>query len=113
MKTLVVQVVPGPSPDADVEAIVLSLERLARNPSLAQHVEVTRGVDEGNFVNVTFKTSDPGELWRAIQAALDLREASPAANMITAVCEGDHGWDDYLLLHHRDPEQQVDRLRVQ
>ena len=27
-----------------------------------------------------------------------------------AVCEGQHGWDDYLLLHHYDAELKRDEV---
>jgi hypothetical protein len=27
-----------------------------------------------------------------------------------AMCEGQRGWEDYLLLHHYDPAVQLDRL---
>ena len=27
------------------------------------------------------------------------------------VCEGEHGWDDYLLLHHFDPAEPLDTMR--
>jgi hypothetical protein len=69
---------------------------------------VTRGVDKGPWINIDFRPSDLRPLW---QAARELVRADPAlAGCAIACCEGEHGWDDYRLLHHFDPAEPLDEV---
>jgi hypothetical protein len=41
----------------------------------------------------------------------ELLQADPAlANIAIVVCQGERGWDDYLLLHHFDSSVPLDQL---
>jgi hypothetical protein len=83
-------------------------EAIARLARLADDVRVTEGEDERRYVSVDFKTTDLPGLWSAIRAVV--QSLSGLAGAAIIVCEGEHGWDDYLLLHHFDPSEKLDEL---
>jgi hypothetical protein len=73
----------------------------------AQFVE---GNDDGRYVNITFKAA-PKTGWALVSGVLALpRVGRPAQRGCIVVCEGKHGWDDYLLLHHPDRTQILDTI---
>ncbi len=109
MKTLTVQIQAGLATALEAEQAVAQLLALAGEKLLASngkaipaedtHAEAVQG---DGCINVNFRTPDITGLWRAIQARLGLGEGSkpPIANALIVVCEGQYGWDDYLILHH-------------
>jgi hypothetical protein len=102
MKRLNIQLQPARSPELNLA------EAVAKLSSLAPGVRTTEGQDQGLYVNVDFKTADLSGLWKSVQRALEAVPGLKRAAII--VCEGERGWDDYLLLHHLDPQEQVDAL---
>jgi hypothetical protein len=73
--------------------------------------ETSTGEDEGPYVNFTFLAKNLPELWtrikRDVLANPTHGESVSRASII--VCEGKHGWDDYLLLHHYDRTLELDQ----
>ena len=70
--------------------------------------DVQRGEDNGLYININFDTNDIVSLWDAIG---ELVSSDPLwASATIACCEGDNGWDDYLLLYHFDDTEQLDTL---
>jgi hypothetical protein len=71
--------------------------------------------DDGPRINLLFDAASTLDSWPLIYSTLyedagigaDLRRSS------IAVCQGRIGWEDYLLLHHFDPDVSCDRLTVQ
>jgi hypothetical protein len=57
---------------------------------------------------VDFEAEDAVELWMAVRA--ELRAVPGLAAAAIVCCQGAQGWDDYLLLHHFDPTEPLDRL---
>jgi hypothetical protein len=102
MKRLHIQIQPARSPKLDVPEAIVRLSRLADG------VRTTEGHDEGRYVNLDFKVSDLTGLWAAVRE--QLRAIPEVAVAAIVVCEGEHGWDDYLLLHHFDPSEPLDQL---
>jgi hypothetical protein len=103
MKRLHVQLQPARSPELDVPEAVARLSRLAASAC------VTDGEDDGRrYVNVDFKAVDLRGLWARVRA--ELKTIPGLAGAAIVVCEGEHGWDDYLLLHHFDPAEQRDQF---
>jgi hypothetical protein len=102
MKVLNVQLQPDRSPTLDVSATV------ARLRALASDSWVSQGEDDGRHVNIGFGAADPAELWAAVQE--HLRADAGLAGAAIVVCQGECGWDDYLLLHHFDPTEPLDQL---
>jgi hypothetical protein len=69
---------------------------------------ISRGNDKGEYVNLYFATDDLKSLWESVRHTLS---AAPGlANATIVACEGENGWDDYLLLHHFDPSEALDGL---
>jgi hypothetical protein len=102
MKGVYVQIQPGRSPTLDVPK---ALDRLG---ALGGKVTLKGGRGRGRYVNVDFATDDPLELWAAIRNLLQLDTRLADATIVC--CEGTHGWDDYLLLHHFHPTESVDAM---
>jgi hypothetical protein len=102
MKRLNVQIQPALSPAMDEAGAVTRLR------SLAVGARITEGDDEGCYVNIGYSATDLANLWRAVHRELESVAGLAAATII--VCEGEHGWADYLLLHHYDPSEPLDTL---
>lgn len=100
MKSLVVQIQPARAPHLDVEATVALLT------ANGDEVAVKHGSDSGPFVNVTFRTVSLSELWPRLEQLIRSTPQLSTAAIVT--CEGEQGWDDYLLLHHFDSEEPPD-----
>ena len=60
------------------------------------------------YVNVDFRTEDILSLWGSVQKVL--KSTNGMAKAAIVVCEGENGWDDYLLLHHFNPDETLDVL---
>ncbi|MDB5296664.1 MAG: hypothetical protein JWO31_2647 [Phycisphaerales bacterium] len=98
MPEVCVQFQPGRVTPADEERVLNAFRRAV--PA----AEETAGDDGGRYVNLAFKTPSAAAGWTAVSAVLDLPAAGVAARASCIVtCQGEHGWDDYLLLHHYDP----------
>jgi hypothetical protein len=100
MKQLTVNLQPARSPELDVA------ETLTRLRDLAPDTRINEG--DGTYLNVSFKTANLPGLWELLQKVVRTVPGLAAAAII--VCEGEQGWDDYLLLHHFDPSQPLDSL---
>ena len=71
--------------------------------------EIVTGEDYGRFENIMFNVESPEVALSNIQAVFDspaIGRAARASCIVT--CEGENGWDDYLLLHHYDPTENPD-----
>jgi hypothetical protein len=102
MKQLTINLQPARAPGLDVPEAVARLTRLAAG------AWVTEGEDTGRYVNVSFQTGDLLGLWTSLRE--ELQGIPGLAGAVIVVCEGEHGWDDYLLLHHFNPQEQLDHL---
>jgi hypothetical protein len=102
MKRLHVQIQPARSAELNIA------EAVAQLGSLASGAQVTELQNDGSTYNVDFRTPDLPVLWECVR---DVVHAVPGlARAAIIVCEGEHGWDDYLLLHHFNPKETVDTL---
>jgi hypothetical protein len=101
MKRLHIQIQPARSPGLDAETAVARLQTLAA-------ATVSRGEDNGPYINVNFRPAEVRLLWRAVREQVRA-DAALAASAIVC-CEGEHGWDDYRLLHHFDPSEPLDEV---
>lgn len=102
---------PNRAPSLDMADVRRACETIAAAGFVERHKEIV-GEDRGPYVNHMFATACPPLLWRALrEQLLDDARLGPllkAASM--TMCEGADGWNDYLLLHHFDPDQPLDRL---
>jgi hypothetical protein len=72
--------------------------------------EVTAGDEEGErYETFVFRAESPAEAVSRLSPVLD----TPALGVFArrsciATCQCEHGWEDYLLLHHFDPTMVLD-----
>ena len=107
-----IQVHPHRASGLDVERLVASCETMARGIKACRGFGSSQGEDEGAYINLTFATESVASSWPELRAAL-LESAEFGAALKRAcicICTGAEGWDDYLLLHHFDPEQPLNDL---
>ena len=62
----------------------------------------------GSYIDVAFRADDPAKLWASVRQ--ELFASVGLAESAIVVCEGQQGWDDYLLLHHYDSAVPLDDL---
>lgn len=110
MKCLSINFQPNRVPELDAAAVLFNLRALAAG--WAEGLNVEQGDEDGPYANVTYSVRDLAAFWAHLQAEMNRNPTVSAA--ITrgsiVVCEGEHGWDDYLLLHHFDPAEALDKL---
>lgn len=86
------------------EDAMLRVFRMVQAGSRTGRVEEGAKSD-GLHVTITARVENAVAFWDVVRSQPDF----PPARMIV-VCEGSLGWDDYLLLHHFDPQQALDQL---
>src|SRR5690349_5923195 len=91
-KVLAIQIQPSRSPKLNRS------EMIARLRGITADLLVNEGDDGGPYINIGLKAVDLSRLWGEVQRLLG--ENSDLANAAIVTCQGDSGWDDYLLLHH-------------
>lgn len=64
----------------------------------------------GQWRNFEFETNEIDAMWSALRAELatDTDRFAELQTRWIVVAEGNHGWDDYLMLAHFDPTVRVD-----
>ena len=107
MKALSIQIQPERAPDLKMEEVQAAFEAIAEMSSLVRHHQFDDGFDRTRYFNFTFGTEDLKGLWAMIQSTIYSNPvlAEPMAISSMAVCTGEHGWDDYHLLFHFDPDE--------
>lgn len=110
MPALKVQVLPELAPKLDLDG-VLALFSTAAELADAE-LEIKPGNDDGPYIDYDFRTRELMRLWEVLQSQvfLDSRIGPALARASIATCEGNRGWDDYLLLHHYDRSLVLDTL---
>ncbi len=87
-------------PDRASGAATQILEAFRQTIPTAQ---ITDGNDDGHYFNITFdvaSASDVLQFLHPIFHSPTLGRLARSSCIVT--CQGKHGWDDYLLLHHFD-----------
>jgi len=111
MKQICVQVQPGLDPRLSLDAVRAAFDAISASP-LVLWQERSEGKDQGPWLNFLIGTNDLACCWALLQRTLyqESTLGGPLTKCSIAVCEGMHGWDDYLLLHHLDPSEPLDTL---
>ena len=107
MSILSIQIQPERLGGIQTDHIVVQLRAAAEAHANVSAVEVARGDNEGPFVNVNITSDDLPALWLVVKQQV---EAAQIASGCIVVCQGARCWDDYLLLHHFDPEKKLDSI---
>ncbi len=108
MKCLSIQIQPQLCGLPDVAGLVDTLVANARSHSSTVNVSVTTGDDNGPYTNINIDSDDVAQLWTSIRRVI-INDSALSAGAI-ACCEGDNGWDDYLLLYHFDNSESIDAI---
>lgn len=112
MKAISIQVQPHRAPALDLESLRALFERIATTSPLVERHHFDEGHDKEHYLNFTFGTRDLPALWATLheQVYADPVFGTLVERSSIAVCEGMHGWDDYLTLHHFDTKKRRDAL---
>jgi hypothetical protein len=100
LRILSVQLQPDRVSDFDATLIVERLQQIGNDAS-GDTPPVDEGYDAGRYINVTFGSENVRELWDKLRNEIDGNLT--LARYAIVCCEGEDGWNDYLLLHHFDP----------
>ena len=100
MKYLCIQLQPGlnASVDKDAAISILTKEGFC--------LEVNQGDDHGPYIDILINSNNLEGDWQKVKKALIEKKPYAEASIVT--CEGNDGWDDYLLLHHFNDETELD-----
>lgn len=111
-KNLVIQIQPELIPISNIEQITQEFVTFLTDISLCNNCHVSRGDENGSYINIELQSENIQRLWEEIQIKLSLNtnDASEIAKGIIVVCEGKKGWNDYLLLYHYNTSEHVDSL---
>ncbi|SRR6266480_665765 len=112
MRVICFQFQPRRSAALKVEAVTTLLARIAMSASDVREFTVQRGNDRGLYINYSFTSRSPRRIWSTLRSrALAHRKLGPGLRRATIItCQGSRGWDNYLLLHHFDQRQSLDRM---
>ncbi len=111
-RILHIQVQPGLVESLDVVGLRRAFQKLASNNEIVSGLRFGTGNDNGEYYNFDLDTPRPAELWDQIRkhvfADVAFSDAFNRASM--AICTGQNGWDDYLLIHHWDATEDLDEV---
>jgi hypothetical protein len=102
MKYLSIQLLPERENSLDKEFVILKLQ------NKGYVVEVYEGEENGKYINLNIKTDNLKNTWDNIKDIILKNQTIHNSSIV--VCEGNQGWDDYLLLHHFDKNENIDEL---
>lgn len=106
MKCFIIQIDPSRDTSYSIEAFT----RLVREQD--KFPEVEADYENSALTNLNFFTEQPTEFWQYLQANI-IQHPDCAAwlkQVAVVVCEGEHGWNDALLLAHFDSNEALDTL---
>jgi hypothetical protein len=109
---LCIQVHLGRAPGLDTARLAEVAEAIARRTPGSRGFDVSRGEEEGAYLNLLFPTESLPDAWRQLHA--ELLEGAEFGDVLwgasMCICTGAQGWDDYRVLHHFDPTVPLDGL---
>ena len=100
MKRILIQYQPSDDSKSEKEEVFTLLGKVGLDS------EVSEGDDGGRYINFMISTATPTVAWNKIRETYLIDSKYAGASIV--VCEGDNGWDDYLLLHHFDESERLD-----
>lgn len=104
------QLHPHLAPSLDLDQLAKACEAIARGTEGVRGFGVTQGDDEGPYLNFLFAAEEPAAAWARLRPQLftDSPQGAALHDACMVMCTGANGWDDYLLLHHFDPNVPLD-----
>lgn len=70
---------------------------------------ITKGSDDGDYINYDFSSTKAGESWGLLKSILNKDKKLSQSSIVC--CQGSNGWDNYLLLSHYDPNEKLDEIK--
>ena len=112
MTAFCLQILPDRAPDLDLDRVRQLCRLITARRALAERHSIVEGSDKQRYVNLVFETDQPGALWEMLRSVFyeDVKVGIALKTASMAMCEGESGWDDFRLLHHFDPEIELDTL---
>jgi len=106
MKDLVIQIHLERDHSYNCEHAVEQIRLLGLSPKLSLEN------DGAEYGNIFLQSEDMLSLWRTLSPMFnaDTQFSTWLRNVAITTCQGDEGWDDYLLLQHFDPSEIPDTL---
>ena len=92
-----------------MQPITAAFNVIAAMTHLVEHHAFDGGDDNGVYFNYTFRTQRARDLWHVVRTKINNREFGVHMGRASiAVISSEAGWDEYLLLHHFDPQVKTD-----
>jgi hypothetical protein len=112
MTIFCIQVQPDRVPGIDIGRVRELCMQLASDKTLVERHGAIEGDDGGPYLNLMFEAPDAAKFWMRADAQIygDNVVGAHMSQASIVTCTGEHGWDDYLLLHHYDRKLQLDTL---
>jgi hypothetical protein len=98
MRQLYIQV----QADSSDKSILRLISVLMRLPA-AKDLRIHKGPVRQEYTNLFVPTPNVRKLWDSLSDVFRRDKALRERSIV--VCEGKHGWDDYELIYHMDPDQ--------
>jgi hypothetical protein len=114
MKTVCLQFQPDRAPKVSVAIVSALMLRIALAERSVQEFTVRPSRSSEKYINYLFVGRAIGSIWNAVRSRA-LRHRLLGAELrgaCIATAEGSRGWHNYLLLHHFDSIQTLDKLKV-
>ncbi len=103
MRVISIQIQPERVAGLDVKAALGLFRKVAGKSVHIADIKV-KEASRRQYINVNFLTRNRKKAWADIKkAAFDNKKVGAALKgCAIVICEGQHSWEDYLLLHHFD-----------
>lgn len=90
------------------EEFVSEINELIKNGG-GLYKRTTEGKDnKGLYINIHTKSTNPTHFWNIVKSAL--KQHPKLAKAAIVIMEGKNTWSDYLLMHHYDVSQKLDKF---
>jgi hypothetical protein len=111
MSVICIQIQPSRAPGIDFALIRDVAAQLGSTGPFTRY-GVEEDPDHAAYINLYFEAPSPVEAWPIIRSTFyeDAFIGGLLQKSSIVTCQGLKGWDDYLLLHHFDPEVSRDQL---
>lgn len=107
MKILSIQIHHRRLEDSDVNELVSLAKNLIEESLVSKEIKVINKPEE-DYTDIHTRAEDLKSEWGKLKSAIDNNAQLKNSSII--VCEGEKGWEDYLLLHHYDENERIDSI---
>ncbi len=111
MKTLNIQIQPSRCLAIESDTIVACFRKFSENNEYVVELKTVENKAE-DYINIFLSSLNLSKLWATLKEYIfsSGQLNSQVASALIVICEGDDGWNDYLLLYHFDKSEQTDDI---